>query len=125
MTYIDGTTNFPPLLEDSYREIFFQHEFTPNYKEHLKCAYDTPIFYDYADDLMETGYFQKHFGDDYFAIYVYRVCSKCGDPEWADNSLHGNPGVYTVLIRNTPENRYRFYDTEEEEDYILKIQLLQ
>lgn len=117
MTMIDGTTNFPHLLEDCENETVFPTEFMPtgcccnNCND--ECEYDTPIFYDFADDLMETEFFEREFGDDYFAIYVLRGCSMSGDIEWYDEANY-IPMIYTRLVENTPENRYRFYGPDAE-----------
>ena len=115
MSMIDGTANFPPLLEDCENETVFPAEFMPTGEEHDYCEFDTPVFYDFADDLMETELFERELGDEYFAIYVLRSCSKCGDIEWY-NEANYIPMIYTKLIKNTPENRYRFYGPEDESD---------
>ena len=118
MISIDGTNNFPPLMEDCDNETVFQQEFFPTGERHEECNYDTPIFYDIADDLMGTEYFNENF-DRFFAIYVLRGCSMCGDIEWYDEENY-IPMIYTRLVEDTPENRYRFFgddlSTDEEED---------
>lgn len=118
MIYIDGTDNYPPLLhtEDITGPTVFPNEFFPLDERHNEpCEFDTLVFYDIADDLMSSDYYQYNFSDDYFAIYVMRACSTCGDIEWLDEDRHV-PMLYTQLITNTPENRVRFFGTEEDSD---------
>lgn len=116
MVSIDGTDSYPPLLhtEDITGPTVFPAEFFHSDELHDEpCEFDTLIFYAIADDLMSTDYYQYNFGDDYFAIYVIRGCSMCGDIEWYDRANY-IPMLYTRLVENTPENRYRFYGPEDE-----------
>ena len=53
MIYIDGTENYPPLL-DSFNDspVLFPVEFEASGEYHEHCRGDSIIFYDFADDLM-------------------------------------------------------------------------
>ena len=108
MIYIDGTDNYPPLL-DSLNDcpVLFPIEFGPSGEYHDRCHYDRVIFYDFADDLMSTDYFKENF-EGFFAVYVVKVCSKCGDIEWLDSENY-IPQLYLKLIRETSENCSRFH----------------
>ncbi len=104
MITIDGTNNYPPLL-DSLNDcpVLLPIEFGPSGEYHERCHYDSVIFYDFADDLMETDNFEG-----FFAVYVIKACSKCGDIKWLDRDEY-IPQLYLKLIRETPENCSRFH----------------
>ena len=116
MSYESVDYEFPPFLhtEDITGPTILPTEFFPSDERHDgPCEFDTLVFYTIADDLMATDYYRHNFGDDYFAIYVMRGCSTCGAIEWIDEDGYV-PMLYTQLITNTPDNRMRFFGTEEE-----------
>ena len=108
MITIDGTTNYPPLL-DSLNDypVMFPDEFIPSGEYHDHCNWDTVAFYSFADELMDTRYFKDNF-EGFFAIYVVKGCSKCGDIKWIDRDNY-IPQLYLKLVRETPENCSRFH----------------
>jgi hypothetical protein len=71
MVSVGRTDRFPPLLENFNAPVLFQHEFIPTGGHRGKCNYDVAVFYDIANDLMESEFFERNFGNNYFAIYYF------------------------------------------------------
>lgn len=117
MSYItlDGHEDSIPILEYP-GEVIFADEFEPTYEDEYRCSYDTIVFWDFAEDLMCTDYFEENFGrSEYFAAYVFRACSRCGEVKKDEN---GNTLMYLKLIRNTRENREKYqYNRPNNERY--------
>lgn len=106
---------YPPILDGqlSHAPVLLPVEFEASKEYHERCHYDTVLFCDYADDLMSTDYFKENF-NGFFAIYVVKACSKCGDIEWLDTENYV-PRLYLKLIRETPENcsRYHYHNDDD------------
>ena len=100
---------YPPILDGqlAHAPVLYPVEFTASNEYHERCRYDIVLFYDHADDLMSTDYFKKNF-NGFFAIYVVKACSRCGDIKWLDRENYV-PQLYLKLVRETPENCSRFH----------------
>ena len=108
MIHTDGYDRYPPFLDAlNDKPVLLPLEFSPTEEDHQRCRWDSVIFWDYADDLMSTDLFKRNY-DGFFAVYVVKGCSKCGDIEWRDKDNY-IPMLYSKLIRETPENCSRFH----------------
>lgn len=108
MIHAEGYDRYPPFLNAlNDKPVLFPLEFFPLEEEHQRCRWDTVLFWDYADDLMASDYFRDQYRG-FFAVYVVKACSKCGEIEWEDKE-NGIPRFYLKLVRETTENRSRFH----------------
>ena len=100
------------LQHCSAKRVVLEDEFNPTNAPHKSCMFTTVMFDAIAYDYMESDNFQRMFDKDkHFAIYVNKICPKCGNPKCDEED---NEIQYLKIIENTPENRKRYgYQWEE------------
>ena len=100
------------LQHCSTKRVVLEDEFEPSNKPHKACAFNVIMFDGIAYDYMDTELFAKNFSKDkHIAIYVNKVCPKCGSVKRDDED---NEIRYLKIIPNTPANRKHYgYQLEE------------
>ena len=94
------------LQHCSSKPVVLEDEFNPSNVPHKGCMFNTIMFDAIAYDYMETDVFARNFSkDEHIAIYVNKVCPKCGSVRCDDED---NEIQYLKIIPNTPANRERY-----------------
>ena len=94
------------LQHCSSKPVVLEDEFNPSNVPHKTCMFNTIMFDAIAYDYMETDVFARNFSkDEHIAIYVNKVCPKCGSVKCDDEDIEIQ---YLKIVPNTPENRKRY-----------------